>query len=142
MEEHEDELFNRFDEIAAEVWNDLKTIIPAEFRSHIDLIQFFIEDEPGADLLSDLPEDLAADPESLCGLHVGTPITLASITSPDPQPTRVFLFRYALVDLIDPDLPMSEQEEGLREEIAITLLHEIGHYFGLEEDDLTRLGYD
>lgn len=142
MEEIDDPLFIQFDRIASEVWSDLKKIIPDEFKSHIEGIQFFVEDEPSPELLTDLPEDLAADPESLCGLHVGTPITLASIVAPDPQPTRVFLFRFALVDLIDPDLPLDRQEEELREEIAITLLHEIGHYFGLEEDDLARLGYD
>lgn len=33
-------------------------------------------------------------------------------------------------------------EEAVREEIRVTLLHEIGHHFGLDEDDLADLGYD
>jgi predicted Zn-dependent protease with MMP-like domain len=33
-------------------------------------------------------------------------------------------------------------DDTLREEVEITLLHEIGHYFGLDEDDMVRLGLD
>lgn len=134
------DLTERFDEIALDVWNELQKIIPPEFKDIIAQIHFMLLDEPPADLLADLDEDLAAHPHELCGLHVGTPITKASITAPDPMPVRVYLFRWALLDLIDPN--DEDPEAVLREEIAITLLHEIGHYFGLEEDDLERLGYD
>ena len=44
-------------------------------------------------------------------------------------------------DVADPDLLDSDRED-LVEQIRITLLHEIGHQFGLDEDDLTELGYD
>jgi predicted Zn-dependent protease with MMP-like domain len=49
---------------------------------------------------------------------------------------RVYLFRKALLEEAGHD------ELRLKEEIAITLLHEVGHFFGLEEEDLERLGFD
>jgi predicted Zn-dependent protease with MMP-like domain len=145
METAAGELFKIFDRTVEEVWIELQKIIPPEFRRHIDAIQFLIYDKPPTELLADLPEDLAEFPEELCGLHVGTPITDALITSPDLQPIRVYLFRRALVDLVEDELEESPGEDPiafLKEEIAVTLLHEIGHSFGLSEDDLERLGYD
>lgn len=140
IQEPHPELLADFDRIAGEVWDELKKIIPPEFEPTIAQIRFIVLDEPPQELLDDLPEELAEFPEELCGLHVGTPITKNSIILPDPMPARVYLFRWALMDQIEPD---DEDPEGtLREEIAVTLLHEVGHYFGLEEEDLERLGYD
>lgn len=129
-----------FDDVVAEVWGHLQTLIPAEFKGHINSIQFLIYDEPPPELIADLPPELAEFPDELCGLHVGTPITEASVMSPDINPIRVYLFRGALIDLVEDD--PDDSVAALKEEIAITLLHEIGHSFGLDEGDLERLGYD
>lgn len=140
IEEPHPELLADFDRIAGEVWDDLMKTIPAEFKPLIAQLQFIILDEPPDELLEDLPDDMAERPEELCGLNVGTPVTKNSVTTPDPMPTRIYLFRWALMDQIEPD--EADPEGALREEIAVTLLHEVGHSFGLEEDDLHRLGYD
>lgn len=133
------ELLQNFDEIAAEVWEDVRALIPSDLQKHVDQVQFWIFDEPTPEILADLPKELSAHPDELCGLHVGTPLTERSLLNPDPDPVRVYLFRWAHIDLLEPeDL---EPEKILREEIAITLVHEIGHYFGLTEQDLDRLGY-
>jgi predicted Zn-dependent protease with MMP-like domain len=50
-------------------------------------------------------------------------------------PTRIVLF-YANLLASFPD------EDALREEIEVTILHEIGHFFGLDEDDMERLGLE
>ena len=139
VEEPFPELLERFDQIAAEVWLGVKELIPRDLHKVIDEIEFFIMDEPSEEIIRDLPEDLAERPEELCGLHVGTPITQALITDPPREPVRVYIFRWATVDLLDPQDP--EPETTLKEEIAITLIHEIGHYFGLDEDDVERLGF-
>lgn len=140
VEEPFPELLDRFDEIAHSTWDDVKKLIPEELRQKLDQIQFWIYDEPTDDILADLPPEIAEEPEELCGLHVGTPMTQASLSQPDIDPVRVYLFRWAHLDLLDPK--DEDPEKVLRQEIAITLLHEIGHYFGLGEDDLERLGYD
>lgn len=129
-----------FDGIASEVWRDLEKLIPQELQEHMERIEFVVEDTATADLLEGMDPEIVSDPESVCGLHVGVPRTLESVTQPELFPTRVYLFRQAILDLID--LGDGDPEASLREEIAVTILHEIGHYFGLEEDDLERLGYD
>ena len=56
------------------------------------------------------------------------------------MPSDIHLFRDGILDLVGGwDVPDARQ--SLEEEIRITLLHEIGHQFGLDEDDLDRLGY-
>lgn len=128
-----------FDKIARDVWRHLQDTLLAEFREHIEKIEFYIMDQPTKEMIAGLPTDITDHPDEICGLHVGIPITQTSVMEPQLEPTRVYLFRYALLDLIAED---ENPEKSLREEIAITLLHEIGHYFGLDEDDLERLGFD
>lgn len=129
-----------FDVIAQEVWKDLEELIPTELRGHLHRVEFLVEDAAWSELLAGMDPEIADHPESVCGLHVGLPKTLESVTAPELFPTRVYLFREALLDQVGPD--DDDPEATLREEIAVTLLHEIGHYFGLEEEDLERLGYD
>lgn len=130
-----------FDRLALKVWQELLPLIPAELKSHFDKIQILIDDEPSTEVLAELKDtDLADDPDLLCGLHLGVPITEQSATFPALFPARVFLFRWALQDLVEFD-GTREAHLRLREEVAVTLLHEIGHFFGLEEADLERLDF-
>ncbi|MGE0764304.1 MAG: metallopeptidase family protein [Bdellovibrionales bacterium] len=132
-------LYPEFDKLANQVWQDVMGLIPRDLAKSTKNIQFLIQDEPTEEQVQNLPEELQAHPEELCGLHVGTPITQASVVMPDVLPPQVILFRFALLDLLDPADENSEQ--NLKQEIAITLLHEVGHHFGLSEEDLDRLGY-
>ena len=54
--------------------------------------------------------------------------------APTPLPDRIVIFRDNLCE-------MCESRDELIDEIRITVLHEIGHHFGLSEEDLERLGY-
>lgn len=132
----------RFDGLVDEVWARLLKIIPSELKKHFDKVEIFIEDVPPAHVLAELEgSDLAEHPEELCGLYLGTPLPLTGLSDRGPLPDRVYLFREALLNFSDYDGTRSGQKR-LREEIAVTLLHEIGHFFGLEEEDLERLGFD
>jgi len=62
------------------------------------------------------------------------PLTEASRDDEPDVPPRITLF-------YEPLIADCETDEALRREIQITILHEIGHFFGLDEDDLERLGY-
>lgn len=131
-----------FDSLVDRVWDTLLKLIPEDLKSHFHKIQILIEDEPPAEVLDELKgTDLADHPEELCGLHMGVPLPDELITSPDLFPTRVYLFRRALLEMCDYD-GTPETRALLEEEIAVTLLHEVGHFFGLGEEDLERLGYD
>ena len=74
-----------------------------------------------------------SDPD-LYGIFEGIPLTEGG-PAPGELPNRIAIFRRPLeADFDDVD--------ELREEIRITVLHELGHYFGLDEDRLAELGYE
>ena len=80
-------------------------------------------------------------------IDAGIPLTERSVNDSGVLPEVIHLFREGIVDEAggwdedeDDDGPFGG-EEAVRREIRITLLHEIGHHFGLDEDDLERLGY-
>ena len=93
-----------------------------ERLEHVPVV---LEPRPSRDLVQD-----GFDPRAL-GLFEGP----TDGDSDTPAPTRIVLFTSnLLVDFVE--------EEELREQIEITLLHEIGHFFNLDEDDLKRLGLE
>ena len=79
-------------------------------------------------------EDENPDDPDLYGLFEGVPLTEGG---PDAGelPNTIAIYRRPL----EADFP---EEAELREEIRITVLHELGHYFGLDEDRLAELGYE
>ncbi len=108
----------------------------------LEEIAIVVLDEPTPEMLKDLGID-PADPEALdelCGLHTGTALTERSITVDADLPTTIHLFRRGIVSLAG-GWEQANADEEVYEEIRITLLHEIGHHFGLDEEDLDQLGY-
>ncbi len=124
----------RFDRLLDEVLAEL----PPEVHELLEEVPVIVEDEPSAKLLREMEMD---EDEFLCGLHWGVPLTERSVES-SGHPENIWLFRGPIVDLAameaDRRVPT---DEDLRDQVRITLLHEIGHHFGLDEDDLARLGY-
>ena len=78
-------------------------------------------------------EENAEDPD-LYGLFEGVPLTEGGPDAGD-LPNRIAIYRRPL----EADFP---DEDELRDEIRITVFHELGHYFGLDEDRLAELGYE
>ena len=132
-------LYPEFDNHAQAVWQDVMQLIPKDLHQKMQQVHFSIQDEPTAEQIASLSKELEVDPEALCGLHIGTPMIHASVMQPDLLPPQVILFRFALLDLLQPT--DTDPIQNLKQEIAITLLHELGHHFGLSEEDLDRLGY-
>ena len=91
-------------------------------------------------------KDLGIDPsdpdaaDEICGLHTGTAITEQSVERPD-LPTVINLFRRGIVSLAG-GWDQAGADDEVYEEVRTTLLHEIGHHFGLDEGDLEELGYE
>ena len=79
-------------------------------------------------------EDENSEDPDLYGLFEGIPLTEGG-PGPGDLPNRIAIYRRPLEDDF-PDLA------ELRDEIRITVLHELGHYFGLDEDRLAELGYE
>lgn len=121
-----------------QILDDVLAVLPPYFYQLFDQIPLIIDDQPDPALLAEMGID---DPAELCGLHSGIPLTERSVES-DPQPDdTIHIFR-------DGILNQSTDREGyvdpgtLKEQIRITILHEVGHHFGLDEDDLAQRGYD
>ena len=130
----------RFDAIFEEVLGAL----PEGIHRLIEEVPLVLEDRPSRELLREL--GIEDDDEILCGVHTGVPLTDRSVERPDASDV-VQLFREGIVDMAG-GWEEDEDDDGafggvdrIREEIRITILHELGHHFGLDEDDLDRLGY-
>jgi predicted Zn-dependent protease with MMP-like domain len=80
-------------------------------------------------------------PTDLCGLYTGIPITERSVEHSGTLPDVVTIYREGILDAAR-DRYGRVRGERLRREIRITLLHEIGHHHGLDEDELRELGYN
>ncbi len=101
--------------------------LPGRYRELLENVVFIVEDYPKGHR-RDKPAD---DEDLLMGEFVGVPRTEKSVFEPGP-PDQVFLYQKNIE-------AVCESEEEIREEVRLTLLHELGHYFGLEEDELEHL---
>ena len=132
----------RFDALFEAVLEEM----PEEIRRMTEEVPVVLEDHPDPELLRGMgldPDDLGA----LCGLHSGIPLTERSVEH-GALPDVVTLYREGILEeaggweeATEADGGRAGGEERIRHEIRVTLLHELGHHFGLGEDDLERLGY-
>ena len=96
--------------------------IPDELARLVHNVVFLVEDEP--------PDD---EPDIL-GLYYGVALTERTSDYGLVLPDRIFVFRRPLMEMCD-DL------DDLTEEVRITVVHEIAHHFGIDDDQLHALGY-
>ena len=104
--------------------------LPEEFRQKLENVAIIVEDYPSEELLErmEIPED-----ESLFGLYEGVPLTERGFEAP-LYPDRIFIFQREIEDACD-------SPEEVKEELKITLVHEIAHFFGIDDDYLEEIGY-
>ncbi|MCC7440027.1 MAG: metallopeptidase family protein [Bdellovibrionales bacterium] len=120
-----------FDELLESVLEGL----PSDLRALLEEVPLLVDDEPSRDVLRVMGIRARAGEADLCGMHWGVPIPDRSVTQEVPELDRIHLFRGPILRLAG-----RGRRERLRQ-IRITLLHEIGHHFGLDEDRLEELGY-
>lgn len=102
--------------------------LPPRFRDALDNIEIVVEDFPDPEVLEDLEIDLP-----LLGLYQGIPLPereLGEVNLPD----RISIYMGEFGRL-------GYRGKELVDEIRITVLHEIGHYFGLDDEALEEMGY-
>jgi len=100
--------------------------IPARFREAMKNIAIVIEDEPTAEELEEVGIE---PPDTLLGLYQGTPLTERQWAHGNVLPDKITLFQGPIED-------SSEDEEDVVVAIGETLIHEVGHYFGLSEEEI------
>lgn len=106
--------------------------LPRAFREQLLNVEFVVEERPSAELLR--AEGLDPREDSLYGIYQGVPLPDRSALDPPLLPDKITIFAEPLLE----DFPDPEE---LREEIRLTVLHEIAHYFGMDEEEIDDLGY-
>ena len=103
--------------------------LPAPFKAHLDNVVVLVEKWPSADLLEEMdvgPED------TLFGFYEGTPLTEYGRDYGMRLPDRIFIFQGPIEEVC-------ETRQEMEEEVRKTVIHEVGHYFGLGEEELEHL---
>ena len=111
--------------------------MPAMIHELIEKVPLHVEDYPSDDVMDRMDVEYIDD---LCGLYTGIPIGDKSITHSGALPDVVTIYREGILRAAG-DRSGRVRTGRLREEIRITILHELAHYHGLDEDDLRELGY-
>ena len=107
----------RFEELVG----DALDLIPPEFAAAMDNVVILVEDR---------------DPENptLLGLYHGVALTERTSQYGGVLPDRIFIYREAILDIC-------HDEQDVVEEVAITVVHEIAHHFGIDDARLHELGW-
>lgn len=133
----------RFDAL----FDDVMAALPPAVHRLLEECPLAVEDHPSRELYREMGLDPLED--DLCGLHTGVPLTERSVAASGIPEDSLCIFRRGIIDEaggLDPWIDEATGEsvggdEAVRQEIRITVLHEVGHHFGLSEEDLERLGY-
>ena len=105
--------------------------LPEQFAQHLEEVPIEIRARPTRGELKRLGLE---DDELLLGLYDGIPLTERSVEHSGVRSPVIYLFQ-------DDIEIASDSEAELIQQVRTTVLHEIGHHFGMDEDDLDELGY-
>jgi predicted Zn-dependent protease with MMP-like domain len=115
----------RFERLVAEA----VTLIPRRFRREMKNLALVVEEEPSPTLLDEMEIE---PPDSLYGLYQGVPLPERSWSHGNHLPDKITLFQRP----IEEDC---EDDDEIRAVIGETLIHEVGHYFGLSEEEIEEI---
>ena len=119
----------KFEELVHNIAAQVVDSLPPDLRADAVKVILEVADKPSPDQLDEDDEG-----DDLLGLYEGVPLVERHPDDVILEPDRVTLFRLALTE-------MCENEEELCQEIRATIIHELGHYFGFDEDDLEKRGW-
>lgn len=112
----------RFERLVEEALADL----PGDFADRLDNVSIVIEDLATPGQLGKVDLD---DPHQLMGLYEGVPLTERARGYAGALPDRISIFRVPIEE-------MSRTDEQVRKTVRDTVMHELGHYFGMDEEML------
>ena len=101
--------------------------IPRRFRDALKNVAVIVEDEPPQELLDDMEPD-----DTLFGLYEGTPLPDRGSSYGNTLPDRVSIYQIPIEDACGND-------QEIRKCVAETLIHELGHYFGMTEEEIEEI---
>jgi predicted Zn-dependent protease with MMP-like domain len=103
--------------------------IPRRFRDHLKNVAVLVEDEPPPEVLREMEIE---PPDTLFGLYHGTPLTSRPWDYGNALPDRITIYQGPIEDAC-------ETEAEVVATIGETVIHEVGHFFGLDEDELEAI---
>jgi predicted Zn-dependent protease with MMP-like domain len=116
------------DAFEALVWQEIENL-PELIKQRLENVVVIIEDMPSDEIQSEYGDD------KLFGLYQGVPLTERSVTNIELDPDLIYIFKKNIESVC-------QTEAEIRDEIRTTVIHEVGHYFGLSEDQLEVLEKD
>ena len=115
----------RFNELVEEALRE----IPRRFRNAMTNVAVIVEDQPPLHILREMEIE---PPDSLFGLYQGTPLPERGWTYGNTLPDRISIYQGPIVEACQDD-------EEIRDCVAETVIHEFGHYFGMDEDQIEEI---
>lgn len=106
--------------------------IPQKFREALKNVAIVVEDEPSPEQLDNVDDEDFGEDDTLLGLYEGVPLTERKWDDGNRLPDKVTLFQGPIEDA-------SGDADDVVVAIGETLIHEIGHYFGLSEDEIQAI---
>ncbi|MBI4514627.1 MAG: metallopeptidase family protein [Deltaproteobacteria bacterium] len=119
---------SRFEQLVEEALDEL----PEEFAARLENVEVVVEDEPAPDLLREMELDPRRD--TLFGLYQGVPLSDRGAGYGMVLPDRITIFYRPLVRTY-------HTPGAIRRQIKKTVVHEVGHFFGLDDDEIRAAGY-
>ena len=104
--------------------------LPDRFRRHLAHVLMRVEDFPSDEVMDAMGLETEFD---ILGLYQGVPIGDKSSMASGAQPDIIFLYRRPMLDY------WAETGESLEHIVTHVLIHEVGHHFGLSDDDMERI---
>jgi predicted Zn-dependent protease with MMP-like domain len=123
----------RFDELLERVLAEM----PPMIHELIEQVPLHVEDYPSRRVMESTGVEY---PEQLCGLYTGIPLTERSVMHSGTLPDVVTIYREGILAAAA-DRNGRVRTKPLLRQIRITILHELAHHHGLDEDELRELGY-
>ena len=118
---------SQFEKLVREAVQEL----PEEFRTRLQNIVITVEDYP----TEELKEQMEVSPgDTLFGLYEGVPLTERGFFEQPLYPDRIFIFQRAIEDECN-------SVEEIKHEVKTTIVHEVAHFFGIDDEYLEKLGY-
>ncbi|PQO42517.1 metallopeptidase family protein [Blastopirellula marina] len=111
--------------------------LPQNIATLLNKVPMIVEDYPSDALVRQLG---LRNRRQLCGLYTGIPLTKRSIEGPAVPSDAIQIFREGILGQTH-YVAGRVTTEALQEQIRITILHELGHHFGMTEEDLQEIGY-
>lgn len=111
--------------------------LPERVHELLDAVPLYVEDHPSREVLRSVG---VRGRRNLCGLHTGIPLTDRHTDSSGQLSEAIYVYREGVLAEAAAEAGPRDESE-LRRQIRITILHELGHHVGLDEQELEALGY-